>query len=259
MAAPPATRRGSALERLLGPEGCRRLEAVLLARAVAWAAATTPGAAFVALPPGAEEPGARLGRDVDCFPAPEATAPERLAAAVERVFAAAGGPVIVVRPDFPRLGVYHARAALEDLGDGCDVVLGVAVGGGLYLLAMRRPQPRLFALAGRGDDGETTRRNAREVTEGLDLDVGMLHYERALVGSDDVLAMLADPLAPSDVTEVLAAAAAAASRPDRAGTTGEPGFEPGPDAPKAPVLPLHHSPPHRRRDPGGPGPYPREL
>lgn len=254
MAAPPAPRRGSALERLLGPEGCRRLDAVLLGRAVAWAAATAPGAAFVALPPGADESGARRGRDVDCFPAAEATAPERLTGAVERVFTSVGGPVIVVRPDFPRLGAYHARAALEDLGDGCDVVLGVAVGGGLYLLGMRRPQPRLFALAGHDDDGETTRRNAREVTEGLDLEVGMLHYERALVGPDDVLAMLADPLAPADVIEVLAAAAPARSGPEGAGATGEPGFEPGPDAPKAPVLPLHHSPPRaaprsRRRRP----------
>ena len=253
MAAPPATRRGSALERVLGPQGRRRLEAVLLARAVGWAAGTTPGAAFVALPPGAEEPGGGLGHDVDWFRAPEPTAPERLAAAVERVFASAGGPVIVVRPDFPRLGAYHARAALGDLADGCDVVLGVAVGGGLYLLGMRRPQPRLFALAGHDDDGETTRRNAREVTEGLALEVGMLHYERALVGPDDVLAMLADPLAPSDVTEVLAAAAAAAGASERAADTGEPGFEPGPDAPKAPVLPLHHSPPDRRRDPRGAG------
>lgn len=207
MAVPPASARRSALEPLLGLDGCRRLDAILLGRAAAWAVAATPGAAFVALPPGAEQAAARLGPGVDCFAVPQDTAPERLAAAVERVFASGGGPVIVVRPDFPRLSAYHAHAALADLAGGCDVVLGVAVGGGLYLLGMRRPQPRLFALAGYEADGETTRRNAREVTEGLALEVGMLHYERALVGPADILAMLADPLAPAEVIEVLAAAA----------------------------------------------------
>ena len=205
MAPPSAATRRSALEPLLGRADGVRLEAVLLRRAAAWAVATTPESAFVAFAPGSAEPTAPLP-GVNCFGQSEATAPERLASAVDRVFAIAGGPVIVVRPDFPRLGDYHANAALEDLRDGCDVVLGVAVGGGLYLLGMREPQPRLFALAGNDDDGETTRRNAREVTEGLELEVGMLHYERALVGPGDVRALLADPLAPAEVTAALAGA-----------------------------------------------------
>ena len=207
MPAPPAVRRTSALLPLLGADGCARLDAVLLHRAARWAASTTPGSAFVALPPGADAP-ASLRSQVDCFPQREGTAPERLTAAVTHVFATGRQPVIVVRPDFPRLGHYHAHAALGDLRDGCDVVLGVAIGGGLYLLGMREPQPRLFALAGDDDDGETTRRNAREVTEGLELEVGMLHYERALVGPADAVAMLVDPLAPADVTTALAHVAA---------------------------------------------------
>jgi hypothetical protein len=210
MAALPAARRGSALLPLLGADGCAGLQEVMLRRAAAWAASTAPGSAFVALPPAG--PGAAaatsLGPGVACFAQPEGTARERLTAAVTRVFAAGRQPVIVVRPDFPRLGDYHAQAALGDLRDGCDVVLGVAIGGGLYLLGMREPQPRLFALAGGDDDGETTRRNARQVTEGLELEVGMLHYERALVGPADVLAMLADPLAPADVTAALTDVAA---------------------------------------------------
>jgi glycosyltransferase A (GT-A) superfamily protein (DUF2064 family) len=203
MAATPAIRRRSALEPLLGVDGCARLDAVLLRRAAAGGAAATPGAAFVALPRDVEDDAALRGEGATCFAQADGTAPERLSAAVDEVFAAAGGPVIVVRPDFARLGAYHARAALGDLGDGCDVVLGVAVGGGLYLVGMREPQPRLFALAGNDDDGETTRRNAREVTAGLELEVGMLHYERALVRPGDVFAMLADPLAPADVKDVL--------------------------------------------------------
>ena len=206
MAPLPATRRRGGLEPLLGRSGTARLEAVLLRRAAAWAVRTAPAAAFVALAPGAEDAAPPL-TGVTSFAQPDAAAPERLSAAVERVFSAGWGPVIVVRPDFPRLGDYHAAAALEDLRGGCDVVLGVAIGGGLYLLGMREPQPRLFALAGNDDDGETTRRNARQVTEGLELEVGMLHYERALVAPADVLALLADPLAPADIAEALAGAA----------------------------------------------------
>ena len=205
MAPLPAARRRASLDPLLGRSAVARLDAVLLRRAAAWAARATPGAAFVALAPGAGDDAAPVA-GVECFAASGTTAAERLAAAVQQVFAAGCAPVIVVRPDFPRLGDYHAHAALEDLRDGCDVVLGVAVGGGLYLLGMAEPQPRLFALAGGDEDGETTRRNAREVTEGLELEVGMLHYERALVGPADVLALLADPLAPEDVTQALAPA-----------------------------------------------------
>ncbi len=209
MAAPPASRRKSALLPLLGPHGCAALQEVLLRRrATAWASATAPGSAFVARPAGSADATTSLGPEVIRFAQSEGTAPERLAAAVGHVFASGRQPVIVVRPDFPRLGHYHAHAALGDLRDGCDVVLGVAIGGGLYLLGMREPQPRLFALAGGDDDGETTRRNAREVTEGLELEVGMLHYERALVGPADAVAMLVDPLAPADVTTALAHVAA---------------------------------------------------
>ncbi len=243
MAPPPGAWRRSPLAPVLGPAGGARLQEVLLRRAAAWAARTTPGAAFVALAPGGAGQASALA-GVDCFNQPEAAAPERLASAVDRLFAAGGSPVIVVRPDFPRLGDYHASAALGDLRGGCDVVLGVAIGGGLYLLGMREPQPDLYRLVADGDDGETTRRNARQVTEGLDLEVGMLHYERAVVGPADALALLADPLAPADVADALAGAA----QPSGAGNTGEPGFEPGQDAPKAPVLPLHHSPPERRGD-----------
>ena len=203
MAPLPAARRRSALEPLLGPAGIAALDDVLLRRAADWAARTAPGAAFVALAPGSAQSDPPSA-GVNCFEQRDGSAPERLTDAVARVFAAGCGPVVVVRPDFARLGDEHADAALADLRDGCDVVLGVAVGGGLYLLGMREPQPRLFALAGDDDDGETTRRNAREVTEGLELEVGMLHYERALVGPADVLALVADPMAPPEVVAALA-------------------------------------------------------
>ncbi len=201
--APPAPG-SSALEPLLGAEGCARLESLLLRRAARWAVESAPGAAFVAVHPGGSDRGLRgAGLGVESFAQEEGPAAERFERAARRVFEARGGPLVIVGTDFPRLARYHADAALGDLREGCDVVLGVAIGGGLYLLGMRRPEPRLFALAGAGVDGEMTRRNAREVTEGLGLEVGMLHYERALVNPGDARALLADPLLPADLAEVL--------------------------------------------------------
>ncbi len=119
------------------------------------------------------------------------------------MFEVAGGPLLVVGTSLPWLGEYHAHAAIADLRDGCDVVLGVAIGGGLYLLGVRSPQPRLFELAGRTQDGAQTRQLTRQVAQELGLDVGMLHYERALDTPEDLRAMLADPLLPPEIAAVL--------------------------------------------------------
>lgn len=205
MAEAPWAPGSSPLEPVLGMKGCARLESLLLRRAASWAADCAPGAAFLAVPPAGSEAGHAEGLAVECFAQAGATTPERFERAAHHVFARHGGPLVIVGTDFPRLTSYHADAAIGDLREGCDVVLGVAIGGGLYLLGMRRPEPKLFALAGAGADGEMTRRNAREVTEGLGLDVGMLHYERALVGPGDARALLADPLLPADLAEALAA------------------------------------------------------
>lgn len=206
MAEPPTVAGSSPLEPLLGAAGCVHLDAVLLRRAARWAAESSPSSAFVALAPESPEFMARdcVAAGVRPFAQVPGSAAERLEAATLRVLAEHGGPVAVVGTRFPRLGRYHAAAALGDLREGCDVVLGVAIGGGLYLVGMHEPQAGLFALAGNDEDGETTRRNAREVTEGLSLEVGMLHYERALVEPDDALALLADPLLPPDLAEALA-------------------------------------------------------
>lgn len=205
MAEAARTPGSSPLEPLLGMEGCARLESLLLRRAARWAAESAPGAAFLAVPPGGSGVALPDGLAIECFAQAGGSVPERFERAARHVFARHGGPLIIVGTDFPRLAAYHADAAIGDLREGCDVVLGVAIGGGLYLLGMRRPEPKLFALAGAGADGEMTRRNAREVTEGLGLDVGMLHYERALVGPGDARALLADPLLPADLGEALAA------------------------------------------------------
>jgi hypothetical protein len=189
------------LEPLLGPEGCARLQEVLVRRAAAWAAEVAPGRALVAAgsPPSAgphvptEPLGAGVG-DVQAlvpegtvvFPQRGAHRGERLIAAVEQAFAWAGpGPLLVAGTGVPRLSAPHAAAALADLAGlaGSDAAVFT-----------------LPAEAWESSDlltGVLTR--ARD--NGLEL--GLMRYERELRGPLDVRALLADPLAPADVVAVL--------------------------------------------------------
>jgi glycosyltransferase A (GT-A) superfamily protein (DUF2064 family) len=205
--APAAAGTGAPLDLWLGADRAARLQAVLLRRAAAWAARTAPGAAFVAFAPAdAREDFTRtVPEGVRLIAQPTGPREERVAGAAGEVLEATGRPVLIVGTTLPALGDYHAVAAASDLAAGCDVVLGVAIGGGLYLLGIRAPQPELFAVIGAEHDGETTRRHARRVTDDLRLEVGMLHYERALVTPQDARAMLADPLLPGDIDAALRA------------------------------------------------------
>lgn len=203
--APSPTRADSALENWLGTDRTARLRAALLQRAAGWAARTAPGAAFVAFEPAEarDEVARLLPPGVEGLAQTTGPRAGRVEAAARHVLEVTRAPVIIVDANLPALTDYHAVAARSDLRTGCEVVLGVAIGGGLYLLGVRSPQPELFALVGAEHDGETTRRQARSVTDGLGLEVGMLHYERALVTPQDARAMLADPLLPEDVAGAL--------------------------------------------------------
>jgi glycosyltransferase A (GT-A) superfamily protein (DUF2064 family) len=207
-----APRRGEvhrALEPMLGVDGCVALHVALVAHAAAWAREVAPGAVNVAHDP----PDA--GRDLRPLVGPEAIMfPQkgegiaaRLADATARVFSRHDGPLLIVWPDLPRLRAEHATAALGDLDAGCDVVLGPAIEGGLYLLGIARPVQRLFALP------ERTWRSPDAMTIGLsairdaELEVGILRVERALHRPADLRAALADPLLPRWLGRVLRRAA----------------------------------------------------
>jgi len=181
------------------------LQAELLAEAGRWARAAAPGAVYVTHdPPDAvPELHALLGQDAWFFPQNGEGVAARLADAAARVFARGGSPVLIVWPDLPRLRPELASAALGDLESGCDVVLGPAIDGGFYLIALQRPLPKLFALP------ETVWRSADAMTLGIaaardaGLEIGILRAERALHRPADVRAALADPLLPEGVGRVL--------------------------------------------------------
>jgi glycosyltransferase A (GT-A) superfamily protein (DUF2064 family) len=196
------------LEPLLGPDGCARLQSVLVRRAAAWAAEVAAGRSFVAAaPPPGPEPGdvaALAPEGTVVYPQSGANPGERLIAAVEEAFERAGpGPLLVAGTSVPRLSPAHAAAALADLAEGCDATFGPALDGGFYLAGLAGPHAAVFTLppdAWEGTDlltGILTR--ARE--HGLEL--GLLRYERELRAPLDARAMLADPLTPADVVAAL--------------------------------------------------------
>jgi glycosyltransferase A (GT-A) superfamily protein (DUF2064 family) len=205
-----APRRGEvrrALEPLLGASGCVALQSALIAQAAAWAHQVAPGAVHVAHdPPDAAPELRRLVGEAAMFPQNGEGIAGRLADAAARIFSQRRGPVLVVWPDLPRLRPEHAVAALDDLANGCDVVLGPTFDGGFYMVGLSRPLPSLFALP------EGSWRGSDAIALGLaaaadaGFEVGILRAERALHRPADIRAALADPTLPQAVARVLARA-----------------------------------------------------
>ena len=199
-----------ALEPLLGPEGCAALQSALIAAAVDWAHAVAPGAVHVAYDPpdAADEMRALLPADTDLFPQNGIGIGGVLAAATARVFARRPGPVLVVWPDLLRLRTDHATAALGDLSAGCGLALGPVIDGGLYLIAIGRPQPKLFALPDEAWRGADIMAVALAAAREADLEVGILRAERALRRPADLRAARAEPTLPPGLAEILGMRAA---------------------------------------------------
>jgi hypothetical protein len=175
---------------LLDSERRAALQAVLVRRAAAWAAAAAaPGAAFVAI--------ARDG-DVGALLPPGVTAfTADLPAAIHRI---GRSPLLIARADCPRLGPEHAAGALADLAAGCGLVFGATLGGGWYLAGLREPRPELLTVAQHRAGGIGP---VLQAAHELGAEVGMLRHERVLATPGDAAALLADPLLPQEVRSAL--------------------------------------------------------
>ena len=198
-----------ALEPLLGPDGCAALQSALIVAAVKWAYEVAPGSVHVAYDPpdAAPEMRALLPTGTARFPQNGNGIGRRLADATAHVFARHPGPVLVVWPDLPRLRPDHAAAALSDLRAGCDVALGPVIDGGFYLIAIDRPQPKLFALSEQAWRGPDVMAVALAAASKAGLEIGILRAERALHRPADLRAARADPTLPSELARILGARA----------------------------------------------------
>jgi glycosyltransferase A (GT-A) superfamily protein (DUF2064 family) len=187
---------------LLGRARRVALQQLLIRRVGAWAAATAPGAAFVAVePPGAvDEVAALLPAGAIAFPQEGAAQADVLAAAIARI---GRGPMLIAGTDCPRLGAGHAAAARADLAAGCDIAIGTTLEGGWYLAGLREPRPELLTVAPEASQREGGIELVLGRARELGAEVGMLRHERLLVTPDDAAALLADPLLPDDLRAAL--------------------------------------------------------
>jgi glycosyltransferase A (GT-A) superfamily protein (DUF2064 family) len=181
------------------------LQSTLITQAVQWAKAVAGDAVHVAHDPpdAAPELRALIGPGTALFPQNGEGIAARLADAAARVFGRGNGPLLIVWPDLPRLRRQHATAALSDLSNKCDVVLGPVIDGGLYLIAIPRPLPRLFALPEQAWRSRDVMAIANAARRDAGLELGLLRAERALHRPADVRAALADPLLPAPIARVL--------------------------------------------------------
>jgi hypothetical protein len=162
----------------------RRLQLLLIARAVGWAAGATRGdrRVLLVLEGGAADDAAVVAALPAGVQVVAAGAPARLP-----------GPVLLAGAAWPRVGPEHAAAAWADLDAGAAAVYGPALDGGAYLLALAEPPPGPLALpAGPGGLGR-----AMEAARMRGEEIGLLRHERALADVEDLAAFMADPrLAP---------------------------------------------------------------
>jgi len=108
------------------------------------------------------------------------------------------GPVALVAPDIPGLGAHQLAGARSDLADGVQVVSATSSDGTPYLAVLARADPELLGLVGRPFAELLGRAQEHDVS------IGMLRNERRLSSLGDARAVLADPLAPRELRELLA-------------------------------------------------------
>lgn len=200
------------LHPLLGPEGCAALQTELIRHTVA----LTTGhglRTYVAHAPADahSDLAALVPVGVELLPQRGGGLGKRLAAAVEDVFAADAGPLLVLGTDAPTLTGGHLTAAVQAL-ESSDVVLGPARDGGYYLIGMNRPQTRLFALDPELWGGDRVFAATRVLAEEEGLTVAALPGLRDLDTPEDAAAHLAASSTARE-TEVLPAGIAALLRP----------------------------------------------
>jgi glycosyltransferase A (GT-A) superfamily protein (DUF2064 family) len=176
------------------------LQALLIRRAAAWAAAAAPGSAFVAVEGSLDDVAALLPPGVNAFAQEGGEPADVLAAAIARI---GRGPLLIAGTDCPRLGADHAAAALGDLAAGSDVVIGATFEGGWYLAGLREPRPDLLTVAPEAWQREGGIALVLRRAAALGAEVGMLRHERLLVTPADAAALLADPLLAPDLRAAL--------------------------------------------------------
>jgi hypothetical protein len=128
---------------VLGAQGAARLQARLIAHAVASACTAAIGPVALWVTPDEHHP------DLQAIAAEKAVVLKRqcdgdLGERMLAALAAASGPALVIGTDCPALTPHHLRVAADILRSGSDAVVIPAEDGGYVLIGTRAAQPALF-------------------------------------------------------------------------------------------------------------------
>jgi glycosyltransferase A (GT-A) superfamily protein (DUF2064 family) len=114
-----------------------------------------------------------------------------------------GGPILLADIHTPHLRVRVGELALEDLREDCDVTFAPSTQAGFYLIGLRAAHVEVFDVPPEAWGGPEHLARTFEAAHRAELTLGMLRAERGLHDEGDVRALLADPLAPPEIVEVL--------------------------------------------------------
>jgi uncharacterized protein len=197
------------LHPLLGPNGCARLQTVMLAHTIDVARSAGRRVVVAFDPPdAAREIGGLVGEDVELVRQRGAHLGERMTLAADEALPA-GGPLVVIGTDAPTLTATLIDDAFTQLAHGATAVLGPALDGGYYLLATHWPYPAAFAIDPQLWGGpqvllatvERLRQRGR---------VELLSALRDLDTPEDAAALLTEPGLPPSIANALTGAEAEA-------------------------------------------------
>jgi len=196
--------RGTGLTDLLGVERSAALTRLLLRRAVGWAVGVAAGRVFLGRRPGdAVTARDRALHGTSSLRLSGDSLADQLAGGVGSLLRAGAGPLLIAWPVLASWRPEHARGALDDLADGCALVVGPVFDGGFYLLAFDGPASWLTALGEQAWHSPEAIGLAIAAGHAAGGELGLLRAERALRGPGDVRAALADPLLDAELAVIL--------------------------------------------------------
>lgn len=206
------------LQPLLGAAGCAQLQHALITHTMATVATAATGAATSvylavdppdALPEIAEIAGAATG----VFVQEGEHLGARMSSAIVQTARIQSGPVVLIGTDVPHLSAGHIGDAARLLEHGHDVVLGPALDGGYYLIALTRPTPEVFGIDPALWGGAGVLDATVEAARGAGLRIGFLPPLRDLNTPEDGRALAADDTVPAVIRSILTGSAATAHTP----------------------------------------------
>lgn len=128
---------------------------------------------------------------------------QRLMAAANDIYRRTFGPLLIIGTDIPLITGQHLRHASSMLGSGFDVVIGPALDGGYYLIAMNQLELSVFDIDPTLWGGPDVLEATLAATNRSGLSVGFLAPLRDLDTPNDALELIKAPTLSPELRSLL--------------------------------------------------------